>query len=75
MVDVILETVEVVLDDADELLVVGPLEGTSEAVVLAGVDALVDVVLGDADEREELVDVREPEDARDDGVVELEALR
>lgn len=75
VVDVVFERVKVVLDHADEALVVGPLERAARPVVGAGSNALEDVMLGDADEREELVDIGQPEDARVDRVVVLEALQ
>lgn len=75
MVDVVLERVEVVLDDLDESLVVLPLKRSADALVVAGSDALENVLFGDANEREELVDVGQPEDTRDDAVVVLEGLQ
>lgn len=74
MVDVVFQRIEIVLDDSNELLVVGPFELASGSVVLSRVDPLVDVVFSYADEGEEFVDVGEPEDSGDDGVVEFEAL-
>ena len=73
MVDIVLETVEVVLDDGDETLIVIPVEGT-DGVLLARANALEHVALGNADEGEHLVDVREPEDAWDDAVLAVERL-
>jgi len=75
VVDVVLQRIEIVLDDSDELLVVGPFELASCSVIFPRVDSFVDVVFGYADEGEEFVDVGEPEDSGDDGVVEFEALR
>lgn len=75
MVDVVLERVEVVLDDLDESLVVLPLERSADALVVARSDALENVLFGDANEREELVDVGQPEDTGDDAVVVLEGLQ
>lgn len=73
MVDVVLETVEIVLDDGDEALVVVPVEGP-EGVLFTWANALEHVTLGNADEGEHLVDVREPEDAWDDGLLPSESL-
>ena len=69
--DVVFERVEVVLDDADEALVVVPVKVAAGSVG-ARPDALEDVALGDADERENLVDVGQPEQARRDRVFALE---
>lgn len=62
------------LHDGDEALVVVPIVLAPNAVV-AWADALEDVALGDADEGEDLVDVGEPEDARNDDLVAGETLR
>ena len=59
------------LDDADEALVVVPVKVAAGSVG-ARSDALEDVALGDADERENLVDVGQPEQARRDRVLALE---
>ena len=73
MVDVVLQTVEIVLDYRDETFVVCPLEW-SDGVLFARANTLEHVALGNTNEGEHLVDVREPEDARDDAVLAVERL-
>jgi hypothetical protein len=68
VVDVVFERVEVVLDDRDESLVVVPLVVSSDSTV-SWSNTLQDVGFSDADERENLVDVRKPEDSGNDDVV------
>ena len=73
MVDVVLQTVEIVLDNRYETFVICPLEW-SDGVLFARADTLEHVAFGNTNEGEHLVDVREPEDARDDAVLAVERL-
>jgi hypothetical protein len=62
-----------VLDNRDESFIVIPIKLSARAVD-AWAYALENVALGDTDKGENLVDVGEPEDARYDGILALEAL-
>lgn len=75
VVDVVLEAVEVMLNDANETLVRLPVQFARARLVHARGNTLLSVRLGNADEREDLLDVGEPEDAGHYHIFALELLK
>ena len=63
VIDVVLKTIQVVLDNRDETFVVFPLKWPY-CILLPGTDTLQHVAFSNTNEREHFVDVRQPEDAR-----------
>lgn len=74
VVDVVFERIEIVLHDADKPLVRLPIELATTSLVITGRDALLGIRFCDANEGEDLLHIREPENTRYDDIFTFESL-
>lgn len=74
MVDVVFQTVKVVLNNRDQALIICPVKFSTSRLA-SRTYALKHVAFGDANEREHFVNVGKPENAGNDGILALRRLK